>query len=243
MGRDPILLVTVERDFPWGTLRSRFASKVKLVLEEKRLAYRIENLEPDALANKGPERFAAHPLGMLPCIRDGDVRVFDSTVIAEYLEERYPARPLLPREVLERARARELEQFGDEGIIEDPLLELVSPYWTDDPGRHEAQLEQARERLRNRSLPFLETTLAGSRAGFLAGDFSLADVPCAVLAWVLEVDGMPLDEFPRVSRYLDRLRGRPSYRAISPRTRVAEAASGPASIRHGDSTPSGFPDR
>ena len=45
-----------------------------------------------------------------------------------------------------------------------------------------------------------------------------------VLAMVLEVDGMPSDKFPLVERYLDFLRARPSYRSISPRTKVADAA-------------------
>jgi len=40
----------------------------------------------------------------------------------------------------------------------------------------------------------------------------------------LEVDQLPLGEFPRVERYLKELRLRPSYRAISPRTKVAEAS-------------------
>jgi hypothetical protein len=52
----------------------------------------------------------------------------------------------------------------------------------------------------------------------------MADVPMMVLAMVLEVDQLPLGEFPRVERYLTQLRLRPSYRAISPRTKVAEAS-------------------
>jgi hypothetical protein len=42
---------------------------------------------------------------------------------------------------------------------------------------------------------------------------------------VLEVDSWPLDQFPRVERYLKLLRERPSYRAISPRTKVADAST------------------
>src|SRR5205807_1198175 len=41
-----IVLYTTERDYPWGTLRSTHASKTKVVLEEKRIPYRIENLPP-----------------------------------------------------------------------------------------------------------------------------------------------------------------------------------------------------
>ena len=53
----------------------------------------------------------------------------------------------------------------------------------------------------------------------------MADVALMVLAMVLEVDIWPLDRFPRVESYLKLLRERQSYRAISPRTKVADSSS------------------
>jgi glutathione S-transferase len=68
--------------------------------------------------------------------------------------------------------------------------------------------------------------LEGAGAGgYACGDFSLADVPLMALAMVLDVDAMKLDAFPRVAAYLKRLRERPSYRAISPHTKVADTGS------------------
>ena len=58
-----IILYTTERDYPWGTLRSTHASKTKVVLEEKEIPYRIENLPPGNLWKKPPEMVAKHP----PC--------------------------------------------------------------------------------------------------------------------------------------------------------------------------------
>ncbi len=49
------------------------------------------------------------------------------------------------------------------------------------------------------------------------------------MAMVLQVDGMALDDFPRTRGYLERLRARPSYRAIDPRTPLAESAGSAAS--------------
>src|SRR5690242_16985292 len=106
-----IILYTTERDYPWGTLRSTHASKTKVVLEEKGVAYRIENLPTGNLWKKPPEMLARHPLGKVPYLEDDGVTFFDSTVIAEYLEERYPAPPLMPAGVVARARVREAEQF------------------------------------------------------------------------------------------------------------------------------------
>jgi glutathione S-transferase len=87
-------------------------------------------------------------------------------------------------------------------------------------------MERGREMLRKRHLPYVEKLLgAAGPGGYVGGEFSLADTPLMALAMVLEVDQMPLDEFPRVEKYLNRLRERKSYRAISPSTRVADAAA------------------
>jgi glutathione S-transferase len=59
---------------------------------------------------------------------------------------------------------------------------------------------------------------------YLADDFSLADVPSMSLAMVLQVDGMSVEAFPNVDAYLQRLRRRPSYRAIDPQTSMADSS-------------------
>ncbi len=222
-----IILYTTERDFPWGTLRSRFSCKVKVILEEKGLSYRTQNLPAEMLGIKPPEMLAHHPLGKVPYIEDGELRLFDSTVINEYLEERYPEPPLMPKDVAQRARVREMEQFGDESVLED-LVDVVVPYWTVDPSRRDSKRQEAaRHKLAGRSLPFIEKALLARSGEGVCGAFSLADAPYMVLAMVLEVDGMDLGDFPQVAAYLRRLRERPSYRAISPRTAVAQASSRP----------------
>src|ERR1700691_4988320 len=68
-----IILYTTERDYPWGTLRSTHACKTKVVLEEKSIPYRIENLPPGNLWKKPPEMLAKHPLGKVPYLEDGEL--------------------------------------------------------------------------------------------------------------------------------------------------------------------------
>jgi glutathione S-transferase len=53
-----LVLATTEREYPWGTLRSTNASKVKVILEEKGLKYRVERLRPGDLWKKPPEILA-----------------------------------------------------------------------------------------------------------------------------------------------------------------------------------------
>lgn len=220
-----IVLYTTERDYPWGTLRSTHASKTKVVLEEKRIRYRIENLRPGDLWKKPPEMLARHPLGKVPYIEDDGLTLYDSTVIDEYLEDRYGPPRLLPDDPAARALVRELEQFADEALLGGNLPPIWMAYWSEPDKRDSARMEQGREGLRRRDLPYIERMLAEAPAGgFIRGAFSMADVPMMVLAMVLEVDRLPLANLPRVERYLDELRRRPSYRAISPRTKVAEAS-------------------
>jgi glutathione S-transferase len=220
-----IILYTTERDYPWGTLRSTHASKTKIVLEEKALSYRIENLSPGNLWKKPPEMLARHPLGKVPYIEDDGQTFFDSTVIAEYLEDRYPAPSLMPSDPVARARVREAENFGDESILGGSLPPIWMPYWSDPEKRDTARMEKGREMLRQRDLPFIEKLLIKAvPGGYLCSSFSLADTPMMALAMVLEVDQTPLADFPRVEKYLERLRERASYRAISPTTTVVGAA-------------------
>ncbi len=221
-----IVLYTTERDYPWGTLRSTHASKVKVVLEEKRIPYRIENLSPGLIWKKPPEILARHPLGKVPYIEDDGLTIYDSTVIDEYLEERYGPPRLLPADPAARARVRELEQFADEALLMGNLPPIWMAYWSAPEKRDTEFMRKAREDLRRRDFPYLEAILGPAGRGYLCGEFSMADVPMMVLAMVMEVDAPAmLAEFAGLDRYLKRLRERPSYRAISPRTKVAEASS------------------
>lgn len=220
-----IILYTTERDYPWGTLRSTHASKTKVVLEEKRVPYRIENLRPGDLWKKPPEMVARHPLGKVPYIEDDGLTLYDSTVIDEYLDDRYGPPRLLPEDPVERALVREIEQFADEALLAGDLPPIWMPYWSEPEKRDNERMQKGRDGLLKRDLPYIEKMLTEAPAGgFIRGAFSMADVPMMVLAMVLEVDQPHLGEFPRTARYLEELRRRPSYRSISPRTKVAEAS-------------------
>ena len=216
-GGDVIVLYTMERAYPYGTLRSTNASKTKVVLEEKGLDYQVERVRPGDVWKKVPAVLAKHPLGKVPYIDDGEVTLYDSTVIDEYLNDRYPEPALLPEDPIARARARALENFGDEGILMRHLPLIWMPWWSAEDQRDQESMEKGRQGLRDQALPFLERTLENS-GDYLAGAFSLADVPMMAMCMVLQVDGMALGDFPNCEAYLQRLRTRPSYRAIDPDT-------------------------
>jgi glutathione S-transferase len=217
-----ITVFTMEREYPYGTLRSTNGSKVKVVLEEKGLPYQVETVSPGAVWKKQPEILANHPLGKVPWIDDDGLVLYDSTVINEYLNEKRANNPLLPATPGQRAGARALENYGDEGVLSKFLPMIWMPWWSPEDQRDAQAMERGRQGLREEVFPFLQRTLSGQ--DYLCGDFSLADVPMMTVAMVLEVDGMDTSSFPEVADYLQRLRQRDSYKAISPQERMAETA-------------------
>ena len=96
---------------------SAYAMKVKMALLEKGLEFQA--ILPDGLTN-GTAAGAfvdASPRAEIPALVDGEVRVFDSTIILEYLEDKWPAPALLPKSPAERARVRMIEDVMD-GLYE-----------------------------------------------------------------------------------------------------------------------------
>jgi glutathione S-transferase/RNA polymerase-associated protein len=92
---------------------SAYAMKVKIALNEKGIEY--ETAIPDGMSTgtAGGEFADANPRAEVPTLVDGDFRVFDSTVILEYLEEKWPSAPLLPKAPVDRARVRMIEDVMD----------------------------------------------------------------------------------------------------------------------------------
>ena len=92
---------------------SPYAQKCKIALYEKGVEFELAL--PDLLSTRGPssELAGINPRVEVPTLVDGDASIFDSTIILEYIEERWPDPPLLPRTPLERARARMIEEVVD----------------------------------------------------------------------------------------------------------------------------------
>src|SRR4051794_2419989 len=93
------------------TARSPFARKVHILLLEKGLPCELSIVD---LGARSAEFVAVSPLGKVPVLRDEDgTVVFDSTVIAEYLEDRYPSPALFGSGVQQRLLHREIESVAD----------------------------------------------------------------------------------------------------------------------------------
>ncbi len=92
---------------------SSYAQKVKIALREKGLAFTAEMPESFGTGSLEGPFAAANPRTEVPVLIDGDVTLFESTVILEYIEESWPSPPLLPATPAARAFARITEDVCD----------------------------------------------------------------------------------------------------------------------------------
>jgi len=94
---------------------SPYAQKVKILLYEKGIPFERIFVDPNELGDSPDyqEFVLASPRREVPALIDGDVRIFDSTVALEYIEERWPSPCMSPESSAERARVRMLEEMMD----------------------------------------------------------------------------------------------------------------------------------
>ena len=98
--------------FLWHTPLSPFVEKVKIALREKGLAFDVA--VPDGIGSDvSAPLLQANPRSEAPVLVDGDVTIFDSTVICEYIEDKWPEPPLRAATPAGRARARMIEDVCD----------------------------------------------------------------------------------------------------------------------------------
>ena len=99
---------------------SPFAWKVWLVLEHKQLSYQLKLMSLQSGELKKPEYLAINPRGKVPTLIDDGYTLWESSVIVEYLEERYPEHSVLPRNPEDRALARRVAAEADQYLY--PVL-------------------------------------------------------------------------------------------------------------------------
>jgi glutathione S-transferase/RNA polymerase-associated protein len=92
---------------------SPYAQKVKIALREKGVEFDLA--PPGGLGAGGAagDFVRANPRAEVPALIDGDVEIFDSTIILEYIEDKWPSPPLLPPTPAARAKVRMIEEVMD----------------------------------------------------------------------------------------------------------------------------------
>jgi glutathione S-transferase len=193
---------------------SLFTAKVRIALDEKGLGY--ERVEVGwSLAHRyephHPDVVALNPKQQVPVLVDGDVVVYDSTLILEYLEERHPQPPLFPSGAAQRARCRQLEAAADE-ILFPAVWDLIEESFYPAPAeRRDAQrLAKARARLLDLQ-DGLEKELAGRK--HLCERFSVADIATFVmLSAAANLGQPPAPGHANLRRWQEGVAARPAVR-------------------------------
>ena len=218
---------------------SLFSRKVEIALTEKGLFDACEREmvpfnQQVGYQPKHPAVLAANPKGQVPVLIDGDLALFDSTVIIEYLEESYTFSPLLPEKPAARARCRMLELYADEILF--PLMRRLahrSEMPPTDAAARAAQVEagKAAEAAIAHEFAALEARLAGQ--DFFCGDLSIADIGLFMtILYIRRLLGPKLDAFPALAAWNARLLRRPGFARAAAEIAAADQALTPALAVH-----------
>jgi glutathione S-transferase len=115
--KDCAVKIPFERMTIYSGPLSMFGAKVQIAAQEKDLDFHLVMVAYDSVSGYMPkhtEVLRINPKGQVPVLTHGELEIFDSTQIFEYLEDLQPNPPLWPRDLTTRARARRLEHQSDE---------------------------------------------------------------------------------------------------------------------------------
>ena len=198
-----------------GSYVSPYVRKVLVCMELKGLDYEVDPITP-FFGNDEFRRLS--PLCRIPVLIDGDLILTDSTVICEYLDERYPGHPLLPVDPRERAGARWLEEYADTRLGDVFIWglfypKMVHPRVWNEPG-DQARIDQTLATDLPAALDYLEEQLPSN--GYLFGDIGLADIAIANFFRNGSYAGFVPDaaRWPKTSRFVELVLRHPAFQRL-----------------------------
>jgi len=197
-----------------GNHVSPYARKVLVALDHKGVEVEIDPIVPFY----GTDAFTAvSPLRRIPVLIDGDLVLNDSTVIAEYIDERWPDPPLMPKGAADRARARWMEEFADSRLGDLLIWRLfyqrtiVPSVWKREPD--EALIARTIERDLPEALDWIEARAPAE--GFLFDHVCTADIAYACFFRNAALVGYAIDaeRWPRTAGWIARVGAVPAFAA------------------------------
>lgn len=175
--------------------------RVRIVLAEKGVPYEVITVEARA---KPEDLLELNPYGSIPTLVDRELALYESSIITEYLDERFPHPPLMPVYPVARAKARLIiHRFDREW---SPLIRQL------ESGKIADTREEAKE-----LAGYLTQLVPVFQANpyFLGDDFTLVDCYIAPVLWRLPIWGINLSpvEMKAINKYSDRVFQRDSFQA------------------------------
>jgi glutathione S-transferase len=185
--------------------------RVKIVLAEKNLPYEIVPIDLRAQEQKTPDYLKLNPYGKVPVLADDDTVLYESCIINEYLEEKYPNPPLMPKEPGKKAKARILVDYGM-AHFDAPYQKLRMELMKDPKEQNQEIISGAKNELK-KLLQRFEAEIGDEQ--YLVGDFSLVDADLLPRFTRLEGFGvLPDPSLPRLGKYMERMKARPSVKTV-----------------------------
>ena len=180
---------------------SQYSHRVRIVLAEKGVTVDIEDIDSN---NVTEEILEANPYGTLPTLVDRDLALYESKVVMEYLDERFPHPPLLPVYPVARAQSR----LWIHRIEKDWCTLVDSIIANPDAKKTDALRKEFKESLISISDIFVEMPY------FMSEEFTLVDGCLAAMLWRLPQLGIEIPSTRQTKPlldYIDRLFERPSF--------------------------------
>jgi len=185
--------------------------RVKVVLAEKNLPYEIVPIDLQKKEQKTPEYLKLNPYGKVPVLTDDSTVLYESLIINEYLEEKYPNPPLMPKDPAKKAKARILVDYGM-AHFDSAYQKLRMELMKEAKEQSQPIIDGAKADLKKLLQRFEEEL--GTQE-YLLGEFSLVDAD--LLPRFTRLEGfkvLPDASLPRLGKYLERVKARPSVKAI-----------------------------
>jgi glutathione S-transferase len=185
------------------------AGRIVWLLEELELPYELNRMDFSPKDLKSDEHRARHPLGRVPVLEDGDISIYESGAIVEYVIERHKNGGLKPAVDSPEFPAY-LQWFHYcEGMIMPPINTIVVHTLLLPPDRRDETVLGQAKRLLTRALAPVNETLEGK--DYLIGDFSGADIMLGHACFMSNRSGCVTDDMTHLKGYLSRIEARPAF--------------------------------
>ena len=185
------------------------AGRILWLLEELALPYELNRMDFHPKDLKSDAHRARHPLGRVPVLDYGDISIFESGAIVEYILERHKNGGLKP-DVASPLFPEYLQWFHYcEGMVMPPINTIVVQTILLPPDRRDEKVLGQAQRLLTKALEPVNDALAGR--DYLIGDFSGADIMLGHACFMSQRSGCVTDEMTHLLAYIARIAARPAF--------------------------------
>ncbi len=185
------------------------AGRIVWLLEELGLEYELNRMEFHPKALKSEEHRARHPLGRVPVLEDGDVLLYESGAIVEYIIARHSDGALKP--AVDSPEFPEYLQWFHycEGMVMPPVNTIVVQTILLPPERRNDEALSQAQKLLTKAVEPVDEALDGRE--YLVGDFSGADIMLGHALYMSRRLGCVPEALTNVHRYVERIEQRPAF--------------------------------